>query len=198
MKKPIVVGITGGIGSGKSTVVEIFKDFDVPAYISDIKAKYLMQTNPNLINSIKQNFGNQTYDEDGKLNKTYLSDIVFNNPEKLKILNNLVHPAVREDFKKWLSYQNSAYVVYESALIFELHQEDNFDYIALVTAPKDLRIKRVQDRDNVSEDDVKKRMDKQMDDRLKRKKADYIIENIDINNLNKEIHKINVNILEKC
>ncbi|RRO13413.1 dephospho-CoA kinase [Flavobacteriaceae bacterium 14752] len=195
MKKPLVIGVTGGIGSGKSTVVNIFKQLDVPVYISDIKAKYLMQTNQNLISSIKEQFGKEAYDEDDKLNKDYLSHIVFNNPKKLEILNNLVHPVVREDFNIWLSYQNSDYVVYESALIFEQRQEDNFDYIILVIAPKKTRIKRVKKRDNISEDDIKKRMNKQMDDKLKIKKADYIINNINIGNLKKDIVEINDKIL---
>jgi len=197
MKKPLVIGITGGIGSGKSTVVNMFKQLNVPAYIADIKAKYLMQTNQKLIRSIKKYFGNEAYNKNDKLNKAYLSQIVFNDSKKLKTLNSLVHPAVREDFNIWLSYQNSDYVVYESALIFEQNQEDNFDYIILVTAPKKIRIKRVKERDNISEDDIKKRMNKQMDDKLKIKKADYIINNINIYDLKKNIVKINDKILNK-
>lgn len=195
MKQPLIVGITGGIGSGKSTVVQIFKQRNIPVYIADSKAKYLMRTDSELIDRIKATFGDQSYDENGDLNKDYLSSIVFNDTEQLKSLNSIVHPAVRRDFKSWLNKQKSEYVLYESALIFEHQQQDKFDYIILVTAPKEERIKRVQKRDGCSADDVKKRMNKQMDDEMKRKSANFIINNLKKSELKDKVDSINDKIL---
>ncbi|MBS3738641.1 MAG: dephospho-CoA kinase [Psychroflexus sp.] len=197
MKKPLVVGITGGIGSGKTTVVEIFKKLNVPVYMADKKAKSLMQNDSNLIKRIKKSFGDQSYDINGNLNSTYLSNIVFNDSKKLANLNSIVHPAVRKDFQSWLSQQRAKYVLYESALIFEHEQQDKFDYIILVTAPREVRIKRVQKRDNCSANDVIKRMDNQMDEEIKIKKADIIIENIKYKELSQKIRNINYKILTK-
>ena len=197
MKKPLVVGITGGIGSGKTTVVEIFKKLNVPVYIADKKAKSLMQNDSNLIKRIKKSFGNQSYDINGNLNSTYLSNIVFNDSKKLANLNSIVHPAVRKDFQSWLSQQRAKYVLYESALIFENEQQDKFDCIILVTAPREVRIKRVQKRANCSANDVIKRMDNQMDEEIKINKADIIIENIKYKELIQKISNINYKILSK-
>lgn len=196
MKKPIVVGITGGIGSGKSTVVNVFKQLNVPVYIADIKAKYLMQNNTKLVSHIKEKFGDQSYNKNGTLNNAYLSNIVFNDSQQLKSLNDIVHPVVRKDFKAWLEKQTSDYVLYESALIFEHQQQERFDCIILVTAPKEERIKRVKKRDSCSTDDVKKRMSKQLDDEIKKKEADLIIENIEISQIKEKVNRINAKILK--
>jgi dephospho-CoA kinase len=195
MSKPFKVGVTGGIGSGKTTVVNYFKEFGVPTYIADHEAKRLMQNDENLINVIQHTFGKQSYNKDGVLNKTFIANQVFQDTEKLKKLNNIVHPAVRKDFQNWYSIQKSPYVIYESALIFEHEQQDVFDIIILVKAPVKIRISRIKKRSHWSEKDIQNRMDKQMDDNLKQNKVKYIINNIDINNLKKDISIINDKIL---
>lgn len=196
MKKPYLVGVTGGIGSGKTTVVNLFKDLNVPVYIADEEAKRLMQEDNALVAEIKNVIGDDAY-EDGQLNRSFISKMVFENTNKLNALNAIVHPAVRNDFRTWALKQNSPYVIYESALIFEYNQERFFDDIILVTAPKDLRINRVRNRSGLSKNDIKNRMKQQMDDKLKKDKVNYIIENININDLYKEIRIINDNILNK-
>lgn len=194
----MIVGVTGGIGSGKTTVVNFFKELDVPVYIADEEAKRLMGEDNQLISSIKDEFGHEAYTEDNTLNKTYLADQVFGNPKKLQQLNNLVHPVVRQDFNDWLSHQNSAYVIYESALIFEHNQQDNFDVVILVTAPVEERIKRVTKREGWSINDVQKRINQQMDDNKKKDKSKYIIKNTEINLTKKKVNRINAILLSIC
>ena len=173
---PIVVGLTGGIGSGKTTVLKAFEDLGVPTYIADVRAKELMTTDINLINSIQEKFGKASY-VDGILNTVYLSNIVFKDNASLQLLNALVHPAVRKDFSSWLQAQAAAFVVYESALIFEHHQEHNFDYVILVTAPLEERIERVLKRDQTTREHILDRVNKQLPDDEKAKKSDFIVYN---------------------
>ena len=197
MSIPLVVGVTGGIGSGKTTVVEFFEELKVPAYIADQEAKKLMLSDTDLVSSIKNEFGSQSYLENNSLNKAFLSEQVFTDEKKLKKLNTLVHPVVRKDFKLWLSKQNTSYVVYESALIFETQQQDFFDLIILVTAPEDLRIKRVMKRSGISKNEIKNRINKQMPDNLKKRYVNYVIDNLDKRQTKLEIIKINDKILNK-
>ncbi len=196
MMIPKTVAITGGMGSGKTTVVNYFIELGIPAYVADDRAKQLMQTNKELIASIKFHFGDDAYNKDHSLNKDYLADKVFCDSDQLKKLNQLVHPAVRKDFKEWLNKQNSAYVIYESALIFEHDQQDSFDYIILVTAPEHLRIKRIQKRNNWTVKQIQNRMKKQMDDNLKRDHVNYIIENVEKELIKNEVFIINKKILK--
>lgn len=180
MKKPFVVALTGGIGSGKTTVLNMFKEQGVPCYIADIEAKILMNKNENVTKAIVDEFGEEAFTKDKKLNTSFLSSLVFNDEDRLKKLNNIVHPAVKKHFHQWVKKQDSVFVIYESALIFENNLQHNFDYIILVTAPEEERIKRVIKRSGLSKNDIKKRIDKQMDDNLKKSQSDSIIENIDI------------------
>lgn len=196
MSKPLKVAVTGGMGSGKTTVVNFFKELDIPIYVADDKAKMLMQQNIDLIKAIKKYFGQESYHDDGSLNKTFLAEQVFEDSKKLEVLNNLVHPAVRKDFDSWHKSQNSPYVIYESALIFEHNQQRFFDLIILVTAPQKLRINRIKKRNNWTEYDIQKRMNKQMDDNLKKDYVNYVIENINIKLTKLEVLKINNNILD--
>ena len=197
MSQPLKVAITGGIGSGKTTVLNYFKEYGIPTYIADEQAKRLMQEEDKLIMSIKEKFGEASYDENANLNKSYLADRVFQDAKQLQKLNDLVHPAVRKDFQNWLNTQKSPYVIYESALVFEHGQQDLFDVIILVTAPIQMRINRIKNRNNWTEKDIKNRMDKQIDDNFKKNKVDYIIENINIKDTKEQVFKINNKILSK-
>ena len=171
------IGLTGGIGSGKSTVAKVLEVLGVPVYYADEAAKELMHTNELLKQQLILHFGRETYFEDGQLNRKHLSSIVFNNKEKLELLNSLVHPATIADAKEWFSKQQSPYVVKEAALLFESGTAEGLDYIIGVTAPAALRIKRVMDRDGVTADEVKRRMANQVDETLKMKLCDFVVHN---------------------
>ena len=137
-----IIGLTGGIGSGKSTVLELFKILGVKTYSADESAKKLVNTDPNLINLIKSSFGNNIYDK-GILNTRKLSKIVFEDTEKLKLLNSIIHPAVARDFKLFLNSINEDYIVKEAAIIFETKSENNYDKIIFIQSPLEIRIERV-------------------------------------------------------
>ena len=174
----IKVGITGGIGSGKTTVCKFFEFLGVPIYYADSKAKELMQKDASLISSIRSLFGDESYDSNGVLNRPYLANKVFNDEEQLKKLNAIVHPAVFMDTAKWMDeHKGSRYTLYEAAILFESGNYKMFDKTITVFAPESLRIKRVMERDKVSEKEVRSRMSKQMDDTKKVALADYVIHN---------------------
>lgn len=170
------IGLTGGIGSGKSTVAKVFEVLGIPVYYADNAAKQLMNKDENLKEKITKQFGNQVY-TDGKLNRTYLSEIVFNNPEKLALLNSLVHPAILKDAERWMQQQTTPYAIKEAALIFESGAQQHLDYVIGVTAPAPLRIHRTMQRDAITREEVVARMDKQMDDTIKMKLCHFIIKN---------------------
>ena len=171
-----IIGLTGGIGSGKSTVLELFKILGVKTYSADESAKKLVNTDPYLINLIKSSFGENIYDK-GQLNSKKLSDIVFENKEKLKLLNSIIHPAVAKDFKLFLNSNNEDYIVKEAAIIFETKSENNYDKIILIQSPLEIRIERVINRDNISREEVMKRINNQLDENLIIDKCDYVISN---------------------
>lgn len=189
------IGITGGIGSGKSTVCRLFEKFGIPVYYADDRAKWLMNNQPELIEKLKTTFGTLVYDESGNLDRGYLADIVFNDKEKLDVLNAIVHPAVFDDGIKWQAEQEALGVPYslkEAALLFETGSYLSLDKIIVVTAPEDLRIQRVMARDNVTREEVLARINKQMPQDEKEKLADYIVTNIAWESLNiqaSEIHE---------
>ncbi|RFS20597.1 dephospho-CoA kinase [Chitinophaga silvatica] len=171
------IGITGGIGSGKSTVSKIFELLGIPVYYADDKAKDIMIRDQELVAQIKAHFGNDVYDQNGVLNRKQLGNIVFNDKEKLKILNSLVHPATIKDADQWALEQSAPYVLKEAALLFESESFHHLDKIIGVYAPQPLRIQRVMKRDNVSREDVLARINKQIDESIKMKLSDYIIYN---------------------
>ncbi len=171
------IGVTGGIGSGKTTVCSLFELLNIPVYYADLMAKKLMVSNDRLIKNIKKLLGSNSYDSNGNLNKSYIADIIFNNKEKLESLNKLVHPAVNIDFEKWAKTQNSPYVLKEAALLFENGSYKNLDYNLLVTAPLELRIFRVIKRDNITREDVLSRVNNQLPDSKKIILADFVINN---------------------
>ena len=172
----IKVGLTGGIGSGKSTVAKVFEVLGIPIYYADEAAKKLMNADEELKEKIKLQFGNEVY-KNGQLDKKYLADIVFISPEKLALLNALVHPATLKDAERWMQKQTTPYCIKEAALIFESGAQQNLDYVIGVTAPAPLRILRTMQRDGVSREEVIARMDKQMDDAIKMKLCDFVIKN---------------------
>lgn len=175
MKK---VGVTGGIGSGKSTVCQIFKVLNIPVYDADAAAKRLMQEDPRLKMELKKAFGESTFDKEGRLDRKALADKVFRDKEQLERLNSLVHPAVFEDVKRW-SVENATapYLVKEAALLFESGSYREQDILITVFAPEEIAIQRVMQRDNVSEAAVRERMAHQWPQEKKAALSDYIIHN---------------------
>jgi dephospho-CoA kinase len=192
------VGITGGIGSGKSTVCGLFEKFGVPVYYADDRAKWLMNHQEDLKKQLKENFGAAVYNEEGLLDRAYLAGIVFKDSAKLNILNSIVHPAVFEDGQQWQVEQEELGAVYtlkEAALLFETGSYLNLDRIIVVTVPEDIRIKRVIERDNTTEEEVRARINKQMPQEEKEKRADHIITNIAWETLNIQISDIHEQLL---
>lgn len=173
--KPRIIGITGGIGSGKSTVAQFIEEKGFPVYYSDDRAKELVSENENLKTQIKQLLGDEAYDEQGKYNRKYVAQLVFENTDLLDSLNGLIHPAVRLDFENWLQKQHSKFVFKETALLYELDLDKDCFQTILVTAEDNLRIKRVMDRDQKTYREVETIMNNQMPEKDKIKKADYII-----------------------
>ena len=173
----VKVGLTGGIGSGKTTVSNFLLDYGIPVYNSDSKGKTLMNTNLELKNNIVSIFGERVYDN-GILNTNLLSSIVFNDSTKIEQLNNLVHPKVAQDFNQWVGKNNNKPIlVKEAAILIESGAYLNMDKIILVVSEKSTRINRVSKRDNSDLDSIEKRINHQLTDNEKIKYADYIIEN---------------------
>lgn len=170
------IGITGGIGSGKSTVAKVFEVLGIPVYYADDAAKQLMNENDALKQQVQKQFGKEAY-SNGNLNRKYIADIVFADPEKLELLNSIVHPATLKDAEEWMNRQTTPYTVKEAALIFESGAQEQLDYVIGVYAPTPLRIQRIMQRDGVTRDEVIARMDKQMDETIKMKLCDFVIMN---------------------
>jgi len=176
---PAQIGVTGGIGSGKSLVCRIFKCLGVPVYDADSHAKELMTTDGILISNIKKEFGELSYHTDGSLNRNYLSSKVFNDTGKLQQLNNLVHPRVRENYSQWVdSQEHNPYVIKEAALLFEANSYQELDKIVAISAPDQLRIGRILIRDlQRTEEQVRGIMKQQMPEEEKMRRADFIVRN---------------------
>lgn len=171
-----LIGITGGIGSGKSTIAKVFMSLSYPVYNSDTKAKELINSNEELINSIKLSFGNDIYNSNG-LDRKKMASIVFNNPEKLELLNSIIHPAVGKDFEKWIDLQNTSFILKEAAILFETGIYKSLHKTILVSAPQETRIERVIKRDNTNQEEVLSRMNNQWSEEKKTELADYVIDN---------------------
>lgn|SRR5690606_22203347 len=188
----MIVGLTGGIGSGKSTVAAMFRELGVPVYDSDAQAKSLMVGSPGLKRAIGELLGPKAYQGD-RLDRPYVAKRVFRDPALLEKLNALVHPVVRQHFLAWAGEQPSDYVVQETALIFENGAQDQYDRVLLVTAPKELRLERVMQRDAAQREDVLQRMDNQLADEHKKGLADFTLENLDLDTTKAkvaELHRI--------
>jgi dephospho-CoA kinase len=172
------IGLTGGIGSGKTTVAKVFEVLGIPVYYSDDRAKYLMNTNSALKTSIVKHFGNEAYKNDA-LDRKYLAGIVFNNKEKLELLNSLTHPITIQDAEEWMKKQTAPYIIKEAALLFESGAAQKMDYVIGVNAPEYIRVNRVMHRDNLSEEEVMKRISRQIDEEKKIRLCDFVIFNND-------------------
>ena len=176
--KPKLVGITGGIGSGKSTVAKIFEILGIPVYYADDKAKSLMNHDSELKEQIIQEFGEESYNSEGDLNRKYLASTVFSDPEKVKKINSLVHPAVGRDFETWASIQSTSYVLKEAALIFETGGEKKLDAVINVSSPLKIQVNRVLMRDpHRSLEQINQIIDQQIPDEDKNERADFVIKN---------------------
>ena len=174
----LAIGITGGIGSGKSTICRLFEILGVPVYYADDRAKSIMTEDQDLVNSLKEAFGKDIYSADGQLKRKALASIVFNDQEALNRLNNLVHPAVFRDSANWTkSWTNLPYTIKEAALLFESGSWQLLDEIIFVDAPEEIRIRRVVDRDGSTEEEVRARIEAQMPDAEKRERAQHVILN---------------------
>jgi len=178
MTKPLSIGLTGGIGSGKSLVAEFFSLLGVPVYTSDVEAKKLMQTDITIRESLLNEFGDSVYSESGELNRAELANIIFNDAEALKKVNAIVHPQVRLHYQAWLEKQvEVAYVIQESAILFDTGLYKNFDRIITVTADPEIRIQRVMLRDKCTRESVLERMSKQVAEQTKIDLSDFVIYN---------------------
>ena len=191
----MVVGLTGGIGSGKTTVLNFFKDLDVPCYIADVEAKRLMNTSLEIKKDVIDLFGKDAY-ESGALNRKFISSIVFQNPKKLKLLNAIVHPRVFEDFQKFVKKSKSDYIIYESAILLDSPSKNSCDKIIVVTSPIKTRIERVIKRDETSEQLVLARMNQQLSEKKMIAKADFVINNTNLESTKIEVVKLNSIILQ--
>ena len=190
-----IVGLTGGIGSGKSTIAAMFADLGVPVYDSDGEAKKIMVDSPSVKGKIVTLLGKDSY-RNGELDRAYISQLVFKDVKLLQGLNAIVHPAVREHFAEWAKRQRSEYVIQEAAIIFENGTQKSYDRIILVTAPVDVRIKRVMERDGIDPQKVMERIGNQWEDDKKIALADFVIENSDLKNTALQVSKIHQKLLK--
>jgi dephospho-CoA kinase len=178
------IGITGGIGSGKSTVCHLFSLLGIPVYDADSRAKILMNSDPEIIKSVKKHFGKETYDKEDNLNRKLLGSIVFNDLKKLNLLNSIIHPEVQKDHERWhLKQENCSYTIKEAALLFESGSYKKLDLIILVSAPLELRIQRTMQRDHTTRSEVMARLKKQWPETRRKKTAQLFL-------LNDEQHSI--------
>ncbi|MBK0382951.1 dephospho-CoA kinase [Pedobacter sp. SD-b] len=192
------VGITGGIGSGKTTVCKIFELLHIPVFYADDAAKELMISDGSLMEAIRQNFGSKAYLANGNLNRKHIANQVFNSPEKLNILNSLVHPKVFEAMDIWSQKQKSPYVTKEAALLFESRSYLKNNINILVSSPLELRIKRIMLRDRISNEKVQERINNQLSEAKKQELADYIVYNNEVDLLIPQVLKLHRVFLNKA
>jgi dephospho-CoA kinase len=170
------IGLTGGIGSGKTTVAHIFEVLGIPVYYADDEAKKIMQEDSIVKKKIINSFGEESY-VDGKLNKAHISNLIFHYPGKANLINSIIHPTTIANAKEWMLKQTTPYAIKEAALIFEANAEKELDFVIGVTAPLPLRIQRIMARDNIDEAAVKARIQKQMNEEEKMSRCNFVIHN---------------------
>jgi len=192
----IVVGLTGGIGSGKTTVAKAFKALGVPVYIADVEAKKLMNRSKTIKRKLIELLGEESYIDD-KLNRPYIANIIFNDTSYLEKMNAIVHPKVASHFKRWANKQDAPYVIKEVAILFENGGHKQCDYVITVTAPKALRIKRVLKRDTTSKEKIEAIMKNQWSDSKKVKLSDFVIINKTLQKTKAQVVKVHEQILKK-
>jgi dephospho-CoA kinase len=196
--KPLLVGITGGIGAGKSTVARFFSLLSVPVYYADDRAKWLMANDKALKAKIIQAFGESSYTDKGVLNRAFLSERVFSDPANTEIINGLVHPAVAEDFRRWAEQQQSPYVLKEAALLFESGSYKELNRVINVSSPLKIRMARILTRDphrNAAQ--VNSIIDKQLPDEDKNRLADFLVKNTDHHMIIPQVLEIHEKLLEE-
>lgn len=185
-----IIGLTGGIGSGKSTVAKYIAEKGIPVYIADDEAKKIMN-DENVIEEIVSVFGNQVLNEDGKIDRKKLASIVFKTKSKLKKLNTIIHPKVKQHFSNWLlKYSDKKFIIKEVAILFETKGNLQCDKVILVTAPLNIRIERTMKRDGVAKEAILERINNQMPEEEKVKLADYVVENIDLQHTFKQVDEL--------
>lgn len=190
----IVIGLTGGIGSGKTTVANFFKELNVPVYFADIEAKKLMNKSKVLQKKIKALFGKRAYIKN-ELNRPFIAERIFKDKQLLQQMNSIVHPKVGKHFIKWLNKQDCQYVIKEAAILFENNSYQNYDYIITVVAEEKERINRILNRDNTSEQKIKAIMENQWDDDKKVKHSDFVIQNKSLDKTKKQVFSIHRKLL---
>ena len=183
------VGVTGNIGSGKTTVCELFKAYGIPVYNADSEAKKIMSSSETIIADIKKHFGEEAY-INNQFNSAYIANIVFSDFHQLHILNAITHPAIIEHAMQWMNQQTTPYAIKEAALIFESGSAEGLDVVIGVEAPNNLRIKRIMKRDSLDREEVLKRMDKQIDQEMKMNLCDYVIKNDEKSSLIEQVEAL--------
>jgi dephospho-CoA kinase len=189
-----MIGLTGGIGAGKTMVAKIFENLGVPVFNADDTAKQLMQTSPAIKTALIQQFGEKVYEND-VLQKAYLSSIVFSDAHQLALLNSIVHPITIQAAWDWAKLQTAPYVIKEAALLFESNAVEGLDFVIGVTAPSSLRIQRIMQRDNCTKQEAEKRMHHQINDTIKMRLCDKVIVNDEIQLLTPQVVAIHEFIL---
>jgi len=190
-----IVGLTGGIGSGKTTVAKMFGELGVPIYIADVEAKGVIRRSKIIKQQLITLFGKKAYSQE-ELNRPYIAAKIFKNESLLSQMNAIVHPKVRAHFKRWVKRQESQYIIYEAAILFEHDGHKQCDYVITVTAPKKERFKRILERDDVTKEHIKSVMSNQWPDEKKIELSDFIIENKSLKKTLKKVEKIHKQILQ--
>src|SRR5690606_36655610 len=190
-----VIGLTGGIGSGKSTVARLFADLGVPIYIADERARQLMNTSKVIRRELIALFGTKAYNVDG-LDRNFIASKIFNNKELLQKMNAIVHPKVGADFKRWLKQQKASYVIKEAAIIFEHNQQSQYDYIITVTTPLEERVQRVMKRDNKSKEQIMAIVSNQLSDEEKIKQSHFVIVNQQLEETKEQVQILHQKLLK--
>lgn len=191
----MIIGLTGGIGSGKTTVAKMFAELGIAIYVADAEAKKLMENSPEIHQELIQLFGEEVINKDGLPNRKLIANKVFKNKKQLEQLNQIIHPKVAEHFQHWKKNCQSPYIIYEAAIIFEKKLQERFDYTIIVTAPKEEKIQRVIARDHISAEEVKTRMKNQWPDNKKVKLADFKIENTNLELTKKKVSQLHKHLL---
>ncbi|XLS30907.1 dephospho-CoA kinase [Flavobacteriaceae bacterium M23B6Z8] len=192
----MIVGLTGGIGSGKSTVAKMFEDLGVPVYVADTEAKKLLENSEVVKKAVIELLGPEAF-VDSKPDRVFIASLVFRDSNKLNALNKIIHPQVKIHFKNWYDSQEAPYVIKEAAILFESGSHEDCDFVITVTAPEDIRIKRVMARDQVNEDDVRDRMKNQWEDVKKIELSDFVIHNSSLQDTRDQVRKIHLQLLKK-
>nr|WP_209309672.1 dephospho-CoA kinase [Tamlana crocina] len=192
----MIVGLTGGIGSGKTTVAKEFEKLGIPVYIADEEAKKLMNRSPVIQRELTHLFGKDAY-VDGELNRPFIANIIFNDKSFLEKMNAIVHPRVAKHFNKWIFKQNAPYVIKEVAILFENGGDQACDLIITVVAPKAVRIKRLLQRDNTSKEKIEAIMKNQWSDEEKAKRSHFVINNVNLSDTKAQVLQIHQEILKK-